>query len=81
MEAELKEFTNGNGSVVMAVIWVSADHTNIAVMNDARVRLNNFISNYVGRREHNLYMHTERDTVSATIMSDLNSYQGQTIQI
>jgi hypothetical protein len=81
MEAELKEFTNNNGDIVMAVIWVSADYTNIEVMKEARVRLNNYISNYVGRRGHNLYMHTERDTVSATIMFDLNSYQGQTIQI
>jgi hypothetical protein len=81
LDAELKEFMDRNGNIAMAVIWVSADHTNIAVINDARVRLNNFISNYVGTRGHNIYMHTENDTVSATIMFDLNNYQGRTIQI
>jgi hypothetical protein len=81
MEAELKEFTDNNSNIVMSVIWVSADHTNIDIMNEARVRLNNYISEYVGRRGHNLYMHTENDTVSATIMFDLNNYQGRTIRI
>ena len=81
MDAELKEFTDRNQNIAIAVIWVSADHTNIAEMNEARVRLNNFISNYVGTRGHNIYMHTENDTVAATIMFNINNYQGRTIQI
>ena len=81
MQAQIKEFKNQNGVVVMTVIWVSANHTNVAEMNTARVKLNNYISTYVGSRGHNVYMHTENDTVSATITFDLNNYQGETIDI
>jgi hypothetical protein len=81
MNAELKEFTDRNGNLIMAVIWVIAAPFNVATMNNARVRLNTYISNYVGTRGHNIYMHTENDTVSAIITFDLNNYPGQTVQI
>jgi hypothetical protein len=81
MNAELKEFFDKNGNIVVAVIWVTAYPFNVNQMNLARVKLNDFISNYVGNRGHNVYMHTENDTVSATITFDLNNYPRQTIQI
>lgn len=81
MNAELKEFFDKNGNIVVAVIWVTASPFNVNQMNLARVKLNDFISNYVGNKGHNVYMHTEDDTVSATITFDLNNYPGQTIQI
>lgn len=81
MNAELKEFFDKNGKIVVAVIWVTASPFNVTQMNLARVKLNDFISNYVGTKGHNVYMHTENDTVSATITFDLNNYPGQTIQI
>jgi hypothetical protein len=81
MKAELKEFTDKNGTVVIAVVWVIAIPFNVAQMNVARMKLNDFISNYVGTRGHNVYMHTEKDTVSAIITFDLNNYPGVSVQI
>ncbi len=81
MRAELKEFKDTAGKVFIAVIWVHADHTNPAEMNEAQVRLINYLSTYIGRRGHNLYIHTEMDTVSAIVSIDLNNYLGSTIQI
>jgi hypothetical protein len=81
MKAELKEFSDKNGQVVLAVIWVIAIPFNVAQMNMARMKLNDFISNYIGSRTHNVYLHTEKDTVSAIITFDLNNYPGVSIQI
>jgi hypothetical protein len=81
MNAELKEFFDTNGHIVVAVVWVIAAPFNVAQMNLARVKLNNFISNYVGNMGHNVYLHTENDTVSAIITFDLNRFPGKTIQI
>jgi hypothetical protein len=81
MNAELKEFFDTNGNIVVAVVWVTAAPFNVAQMNLARIKLNNFISTYVGNKGHNVYLHTENDTVSATITFDLNKYLGKTIQI
>lgn len=81
MKAHLKEFTAKNDEVIIAVTWVTAAPFNAAQMNMARMKLNDFISNYVGSRGHNVYMHTEKDTVSAIITFDLNNYPGVSIQI
>lgn len=81
MKAELKEFKDKNGNVVIAVIWVIPIPFNVAQMNVARIKLNDFISNYVGSRMHSVYLHTEKDTVSAIITFDLNNYEGVSIQI
>lgn len=81
MKAELKEFTDKTGNVVIAVIWVIAIPSNVAQMNVARMKLNDFISNYVGSRQHSIYLQTEKDTVSAIITFDLNNYDGVSIQI
>lgn len=81
MNAVLKEIKDTNGHVSVAVIWVTANHLNNNEMNDARNRLNIYISNYVGTRGYNMYMHTEWDTVSATLIFDINNIQGQNIKI
>lgn len=81
MNAELKEFFDTNGNIVIAVVWVTAAPFNVEQMNLARVKLNDFISKYVGKKGHNVYLHTENDTVSATITFGLNNYPGQTIKI
>ncbi|HBG71760.1 MAG: hypothetical protein A2W93_06385 [Bacteroidetes bacterium GWF2_43_63] len=81
MNAELKEFRDQNGRVFIAVFWVIIPPFDILMMNDARIRLNNYISSYVGNRGHNIYLHKEKDTVSAIITFDLNNYPGQTIEI
>lgn len=81
MNAELKEFFDATNEIVVAIVWVTAAPNNVAQMNLARVKLNEFISNYVANKGHNIYMHTENDTVSATIVYDINKYQGRTIQI
>jgi len=81
MNAELKEFKDQNGRVFIAVIWIIIPLSDILARNDARVRLNNYISSYVDNRGHNVYLHTERDTVSAIITFDLDNYPGKIIQI
>jgi hypothetical protein len=81
MNAELKEFLDANGNVCIAIIWVTALPFNNNQMNLARGSLNNYISNYVGNRGHNIYMHTQNDTVSAVITFDLNNLNGTAIQI
>jgi hypothetical protein len=81
MNAQLQEIKDGNGNTYIAVIGVIVAPADVAAMNYARVRLNDFITNYVGKRLHNVYMHTENDTVSAVITFDLNNYPGQAISI
>ena len=73
MNAKIKEFFDGN-NLVMAVIWVIVSPYNVQEMNTARVRLNNYISEYIGTRGHNIYMHTENDTISVIIIFDINKY-------
>jgi hypothetical protein len=81
MKAELKEFKDQNGNVVMAVIWIIVPPFDYTAMNAARIKLNDFISQYVGHNGHNVYQHTEKDTVSAIISFDLDKYPGQTINL
>lgn len=81
MKAELKEFKDANGTVFIAVVWVIAIPFDVAQMNLARIKLNDFMSNYIGSRRYNAYMHTENDTVSAIITFDLDKYPGTSIQI
>ncbi len=81
MKAELKEFKDGNDKLVMAVIWIIVPPYDYAAMNTSRIKINDFISQYVGHRGHNVYMHTEKDTVSAIITFDLDNYQGQTLDL
>jgi hypothetical protein len=81
MKAELKEFKDQNNNVVMAVIWVIVRPLDYPAMNTARIKLNDYLSTYVRHRGHNVYMHTERDSVSAIISFDLDKYAGQQIEI
>lgn len=81
MQAELKEFKDSNQNVVMAVIWIMVPPFDSRQMIMARNKLNEFISNYVGNRSHNVYMHTEKDTVSAIISFELDKYPGQVISL
>lgn len=81
MNAELKEFKDNKDRVFIAVIWIIVPPSDILAMNAARIRLNNYISSYVGDRVHNVYLHKEKDTVSAIITFDLDKYPGKIIQI
>lgn len=61
----------------MTVIWVSAPPNNPDMINEAYRRLGNYVSSHVGRRGHNVYIHTQLDTVAAIITYDLNQFDGE----
>lgn len=80
MKAEKKEFFDNEGNLVMARIWASCPVDKDA-LSAATIKLHTYVMNYVGRRGHNLYMHTEWDTVAFVITFDLNKYPGEIIEI
>jgi hypothetical protein len=80
MKADLKEFTDENGKIIMARIWATSP-TNAESLALARAKIYNYISVYVGNRGHNVFMHTENDTVAAVVTFDLEKYDGKSITI
>lgn len=81
MKAHIKELKSQQGKSAVTIIWVSASPSNPMEMAEARTRLNNYINRYVGNEGHNVYLHSEGDTVAAVITFDINSLPGEDIDI
>ncbi|MCX6312078.1 MAG: hypothetical protein NT084_10645 [Bacteroidetes bacterium] len=80
MKAFIKRFNDENGKEIMATIWAISP-TNPDALAQARSKIYNYIGNYVGNRGHNVFMHTENDTVAAVITFGLDKYEGEIINI
>jgi hypothetical protein len=80
MKANIQEFKDENGKIVMTKIWAISPN-NAEALSEARSKIYNFIWDYVGNRGHNVFMHTENDTVAAVITFDLEKYEGRIINI
>ena len=77
----IKELKSKQGNRAVTIIWVSASPSNPNEMAEARTRLSNYINEYVGNDGHNVYIHSEGDTVAAVITFDINNLPGEEIQI
>lgn len=72
MNTILREVKDAKGKIAVVIISVQASPFNPQQMAAARVQLNHAIDNCVGHRGHNIYIHSKPDTVSATIVFDIN---------
>jgi hypothetical protein len=81
MNAVIKEIKDANGKVALAGVWVVVEPHNSSEMNVARLKLDNYISNYIGNRTHNIYIHSEKDTVAAIMIFDIDKYPEQIFEI
>lgn len=79
MKAYLKEVKDAQGNIVLAIITLLVQDQK--KLNEARVKLNIYISDYIGGRGHNIYLHTEADTISAVITFDSDKIEGRIIDI
>ena len=70
MKAHYQEVTDSNNIPQITTIWIYDYEPN--QMPLARKKLDDLLTIYAGRDGHNVYQHTEPDTVAATIIFDVD---------
>ncbi len=74
MTAHKQEVRDFNNVVTIAIITIVVQSPGIT-NTEARLKLKSYITQYVGARAHNVYLHENTNVISATVIFNAKGYK------